>query len=80
MLGNLFRKKREKTFEVILKSAGMQKVFVVDVIQKITGMDINEATSFVATVPNVVKSGVSQESAEQIKSQLEAVGAKVIIK
>ncbi len=71
----------EKTaFDVILTSAGDQKLQVVRVVREVTQLGLKEAKDLVDGAPQPVKQGVSKEEAEEIKRKLEEVGAKVEIK
>ncbi len=71
----------EKTeFDVILSSVGDKKIQVIKVVRAITGLGLKEAKAVVDGVPSPVKEGVSKEEAEEIKGQLEEVGAGVEIK
>ena len=71
----------EKTsFDVILKSAGQAKLQVVKVVKDITGLGLKEAKDLVDGAPKAIKEGVSEEEAEQVKSQLEEAGAEVEVK
>ena len=71
----------EKTsFDVILKSAGQEKLQVVKVVKDITGLGLKEAKDLVDGAPKAIKEGVSKEEAEQVKSQLEEAGAEVEVK
>jgi len=71
----------EKTsFDVILKSAGDQKLNVIKVIREITNLGLKEAKDLVEGAPKTVKESVKKEEAEEIKKKLEAVGATVEIK
>ncbi len=67
-------------FDVILASAGDQKVGVIKVVRGITGLGLKEAKDLVDGAPKTVKEGVSQAEADDIKKQLEEAGAKVEIK
>ncbi len=74
-------KEEEKTeFDVILKSAGSQKLQVVKEVRAITGLGLKEAKELVDNAPKPVKEGISKNEAEEIKAKLEAVGAEVEIK
>lgn len=74
-------KEEEKTsFDVILQSAGEKKIQVIKVVREITSLGLKEAKDLVDGAPKPVKTGVSKEEAEAIKSKLEAEGAKVEIK
>lgn len=71
----------EKTeFDVILKSAGANKINVIKVVREITGLGLKEAKDLVESAPKPVKEGVSKEEAENIKKKLEEAGAEVEIK
>ncbi len=67
-------------FDVILASAGDQKVGVIKVVRAITGLGLKEAKDLVDGAPKTLKEGVSQAEADDIKKQLEEAGAKVEIK
>jgi len=70
----------EKTsFDVILKAAGDKKIQVIKVVRELTGLGLKEAKDLVDGAPKPVKTGVSKEEAETIKSKLEAEGATVEI-
>ena len=71
----------EKTeFDVILKSAGGEKIKVIKVVREVTGLGLKEAKEAVDSAPKIVKEGASKEEAEEIKAKFEAEGAKVTIK
>ncbi len=71
----------EKTdFDVILASAGDQKIKVIKVVREITGLGLKEAKEVVDNAPKALKEGVSKEDAEAMKAQLEEVGASVELK
>ena len=71
----------EKTsFDVILKSAGAQKLPVVKLVKDLASLGLKEAKDLVDAAPKAVKEGVSKEEANALKTQLEAAGAEVEIK
>ena len=71
----------EKTeFDVELTEAGPNKVKVIKVVREVTGLGLKEAKEVVDGAPKVVKAGASKEEAEEIKTKLEAEGAKVTLK
>ena len=71
----------EKTeFDVELTEVGGQKVKVIKVVREITGLGLKEAKAVVDGAPKALKEAVSKEEAEEIKKQLEEVGAKVTVK
>jgi large subunit ribosomal protein L7/L12 len=67
-------------FDVILKSAGGQKLQIVKLVKDITGLGLKEAKAVVDAAPSPVKEGVSKDEAEAIKSQLVEAGAEVELK
>ena len=71
----------EKTeFDVVLTSAGSQKIKVIKVVRELTGLGLKEAKEAVDGAPKTLKEGVSKEDAEAMKAKLEEVGAVVEIK
>ena len=71
----------EKTeFDVILKSAGANKLAVVKLVKDLTGPGLKEAKEVVDGAPSKVKEGVSKEEAEGLKKSLEEAGAEVELK
>jgi large subunit ribosomal protein L7/L12 len=71
----------EKTeFDVILASAGDQKIKAIKVVREITGLGLKEAKELVDNAPKPVKEGISKEEAQTIKAKLEEVGAGVEVK
>jgi large subunit ribosomal protein L7/L12 len=71
----------EKTeFTVVLASAGAQKINVIKELRAVTSLGLKEAKDLVEAAPKTVKEGVSKEEANDIKTKLEAAGAKVEIK
>ena len=67
-------------FDVVLASAGAEKIKVIKVVREITGLGLKEAKEVVDNAPKALKEGVSKEEAEAIKAQLEEVGASVEVK
>ena len=65
---------------VILASAGANKIPVLKLVREITGLGLKEAKDLVDGAPKAIKEGVKVEEANQIKAQLEEAGAKVEIK
>ena len=71
----------EKTeFDVELTEVGPNKVKVIKVVREATGLGLKEAKEVVDGAPKVVKAGASKEEGEDIKTKLEAEGAKVTLK
>jgi len=67
-------------FNVMMISFGDNKISVIKAIRVITGLGLKEAKEMVESVPVAVKEGVSKESAEEVKKQLEEAGATVEVK
>ncbi len=67
-------------FEVVLASAGANKIPVVKVVKDLTGLGLKEAKELVDNAPKSLKSGVSKDEAEAMKAKLEEAGAQVEIK
>ena len=71
----------EKTeFDVILKSAGANKINVIKVVRTLTSLGLKEAKDLVDGAPGAVKTGVSKEEAADAQKQLVEAGAEVEIK
>ena len=71
----------EKTeFDVELTEVGPNKVKVIKVVREATGLGLKEAKDVVDGAPKVLKQGASKEEAEDIKTKLEAEGAKFTLK
>jgi large subunit ribosomal protein L7/L12 len=67
-------------FDVVLESAGSQKIQVIKVVRSLTNLGLKEAKELVDNAPNPIKEAVSKDEAEDVKSQLEEVGATVELK
>ena len=71
----------EKTeFDVILKSAGANKIAVIKEIRAITGLGLKDAKDMVDGAPKKVKEAIAKEEAEKIAEQLKKAGAEVEVK
>ena len=71
----------EKTeFDVVLTSAGANKIKVIKVVRELTGLGLKEAKDIVDGAPKTLKEAVTKEDAESIKAKLEEAGAGVEIK
>jgi large subunit ribosomal protein L7/L12 len=71
----------EKTaFDVILATAGAQKINVIKVVRELTGLGLKEAKDLVEGAPKPVKTGVTKEDAESMKKKLTEAGATVEVK
>ena len=71
----------EKTeFDVELTEVGPNKVKVIKVVREATGLGLKEAKDLVDAAPKTLKEGISKDEAEELKTKLEAEGAKVTVK
>ena len=71
----------EKTeFDVILQSAGASKLNVVKEVKNLLGLGLKEAKDLVDGAPATLKSGISKDEANSIKTALEAAGAQIEVK
>ena len=67
-------------FDVVLNSAGQQKINVIKAVRAITALGLKEAKELVDSAPKAIKEGVSETEANEIKTQLEEAGAEVELK
>ena len=67
-------------FDIHLTAAGAQKINVIKEVRTITGLGLKEAKDLVEGAPKVVKEGVADAEANDIKAKLEAAGATVELK
>ena len=71
----------EKTeFDVVLKSAGANKINVIKVVKEATGLGLKEAKAMVDEAPKTIKEGVTNDDAEALKTKLTEAGAEVELK
>ena len=71
----------EKTeFDVVLASAGAEKIKVIKAVRELTGLGLKEAKDVVDGAPKTLKEGATKEEAENMKAKLEEVGASVELK
>ena len=67
-------------FIIMLTAAGEKKINVIKEVRAITELGLKEAKDLVEGAPKEVKTGVPKKEAEEIKTKLEAAGAKVELK
>ena len=67
-------------FDVVLNSAGQQKINVIKAVRAITDLGLKEAKELVDSAPKAIKEGVPESEANEIKAQLEEAGADVELK
>ncbi|MDE6189704.1 MAG: 50S ribosomal protein L7/L12 [Clostridia bacterium] len=71
----------EKTeFDVILKSAGGNKMAVIKLVKDLTGAGLKDAKDLVDNAPKAIKEGISKEAADEIAAKLKEAGAEVEVK
>ncbi|MBX7125622.1 MAG: 50S ribosomal protein L7/L12 [Cyclobacteriaceae bacterium] len=71
----------EKTnFDVVLKSAGANKLQIVKLVKELTGLGLKEAKDVVDGAPKTIKEGLPKDEAENLKKQLTEAGAEVELK
>ncbi len=71
----------EKTeFDVILKSAGAEKIKVIKVVREITGLGLKEAKDIVDNAPKTIKEAIAKEAADEIVAKFKEVGAECEVK
>jgi large subunit ribosomal protein L7/L12 len=72
----------EKTsFDIVLVEVpGEKKISILKVVRNVTGLGLKESKDIVDNIPKAVKEGISKQEADTIKKELEAAGAKVLLK
>jgi large subunit ribosomal protein L7/L12 len=71
----------EKTnFDVVLKSAGANKLQIVKLVKELTGLGLKEAKDVVDGAPKTIKEGLPKDEAENLKKQLVEAGAEIELK
>lgn len=70
----------KSTYDVIIKHAGQSKLAVVKLVKELTSLGLKEAKELCDSAPKALKTGVSKDEAEALKTQLEEAGAEVEIK
>lgn len=70
----------KNSFDVVLKTAGANKLQVVKLVKELTGLGLKEAKEMVDGAPSNIKEGLAKADAEALKKQLEEAGAEVELK
>lgn len=70
----------KSSFDVVLKSAGANKLQVVKAVKEACGLGLKEAKDLVDGAPSTLKEGLSKDEAENLKKAIEEAGAKVELK
>ena len=68
------------TVNVVLASAGANKIAVLKEVRAITGLGLKEAKDLVDNAPKAIKEGIEKKEAEEIKKKLEEAGATIELK
>ena len=68
------------SFDIVLASAGGNKIAVIKEVRAITGLGLKEAKDLVDGAPKALKDGVKKAEAEEIKKKLEEAGATIELK
>ena len=78
--GDAAAAEEQTEFDVVMSSFGATKVAVIKVVRAVTGLGLKEAKDLVEATPSTVKQGIPKDEAEELKKQLEEVGASVDVK
>jgi large subunit ribosomal protein L7/L12 len=70
----------KSAFNVVLASAGTNKIQVIKELRTLTSLGLKEAKDLVDGAPKTIKEGATKEEADKIKKTLEAAGAKIELK
>ena len=70
----------KSSFDVVLKSAGANKLAIVKLVKELTGLGLKEAKDMVDAAPSAIKEGVAKDEAESLKKQLTEAGAEIELK
>ncbi|MDR0734092.1 MAG: 50S ribosomal protein L7/L12 [Dysgonamonadaceae bacterium] len=73
-------KEEKSSFNVVLKSAGANKLAIVKAVKELTGLGLKEAKDIVDSAPAPIKEGATKDEAEALKKSLEEAGAEVEFK
>ena len=78
--GGAAAEEEQTEFTVVLKEVGDNKIKVIKAVRELTGLGLKEAKELVDGAPSNIKEGIEKAEAEAIKTQLEEVGAEVVLK
>ena len=67
-------------YDVELTEVGEKRMDVLKALRTLTGAGLKEVKDMLDAAPGIIKNGISKEEAENIKAELEKVGAKVTLK
>lgn len=75
--GEAAKAEEKSSFNVVLKSAGAQKIQVIKVVREATGLGLAEAKAFVDAPGKPIKTGLSKDEAEKLKKTITEAGGTV---
>tara|TARA_B100000242_G_scaffold292963_1_gene269688 strand:- start:4278 stop:4658 length:381 start_codon:yes stop_codon:yes gene_type:complete len=75
--GDAAAAEEKDSFDVILESAGGNKIAVIKEVRAITGLGLKEAKDLVEAGGKALKEGAKKDEAEEIKKKLEEAGATI---
>ncbi len=78
--GEAAAEEEKDEFDVVLESAGAQKIQVVKVVKDLLGVGLKDAKDLVDAAPKPLMEKASKADAEAAKAKLEDVGATVVLK
>ena len=78
--GGAAAEEEKSEFDVILASAGANKIAVIKIVREITGLGLADAKALVDGAPKALKEAVAKEAADEMKAKLEEAGATVELK
>lgn len=78
--GDAAAAEEKSEFDVVLASAGGNKIAVIKAVREATGLGLKEAKAVVDEAPKTIKEAVSKEDAEALKAKLEEAGATIELK
>ena len=69
----------KSTIDVVLTSAGANKIAVIKIVREVTGLGLVEAKNL-TEAGGAIKEGLKKEEAEELKAKFEEAGATVELK
>ncbi len=78
--GNAAAAEEKDSYNVVLASAGEQKIAVMKVVKEVLGLGLKEAKDLVDAAPSALKEGMKKAEAEDLKKKIEEAGGKVELK
>jgi large subunit ribosomal protein L7/L12 len=78
--GDAAAEEEKDEFDVVLESAGAQKIQVVKVVKDLLGVGLKDAKDLVDAAPKPLMEKASKADADAAKAKLEEVGATVVLK